>query len=156
MSYLTEAALNKAETVKRLKSKGWTIRAIMQCYPFFAEWGIRRASRVVMVQVPDITLTNKQLITLYDAVKSGGDIEVIAEKVGISLEACEDLGAAVSLFIRMISNRVEQRQFKLMVLALAAGNTVNKAAAQSGIPYATVNKFFKEVFRARPIELCAL
>lgn len=153
MGYLIDAVMNPKETVKRLKSKGWSTAALMQFYPFFSECAVVRHSRQESAIPPTFKINNTGLLKLYDVVADGGDVEALAEKLGITLEECEDLGFVITKIMRMRSREMTYSTFKNMLIMMTNDIIPMEIARQLGANYNDVLKFQREVYRARKVSL---
>ena len=153
MGYLIDAVLNPKETVMRLKSKGWSTAALSQFYPFFTEYAVTRYSRRESAIPSTFKINNTGLLKLYDVVAEGGDVEALAEKLGITLEECEDLGFVITQIMRMRSREMTYSTFKKMLIMMTNDIIPMEIARQLGANYNDVLKFQREVYRARKISL---
>lgn len=153
MGYLIDAVMNPKETVKRLKSKGWSTAALTQFYPFFTDYAVTRHSSQVKAIPPTFKINNTGLLKLYDVVADGGDVEALAEKLGITLEDCEDLGLVITQIMRMRSREMTYSTFKKMLMMMTNDATPSAIARQLEAKYSDVLKFQREVYRARPVKL---
>lgn len=152
MSYLSDLTMDKKGTVKRLKEQGWSHQAIYQVYPMLSQHAVTRNNKVAVDRNVEMCLNNKQLVALFVAVRDKYDVEKLAEKVGVAVDAVETFGVAVSLIYKMVQKSVTVLQFEVMLRSIAAGDSANKASVMSGISYAMVNKFTLGVYNARPCE----
>lgn len=153
MGYLIDAVMNPKETVKRLKSKGWSTAALTQFYPFFTEYAVTRYSRQESAIPPTFKINNTGLLKLYDVVADGGDVEALAEKLGITLEECEDLGFVITQIMRMRSREMTYSTFKKMLIMMANDTNPSNITRQLEANYSDVLKFQREVYRARSVSL---
>lgn len=153
MTYLVQAILNPKTTVKRLKEKGWSRPAITQFYPSFSEYSITRYTNLSRVLPAEIKLNNKQLIDLFNVIDAGGDIEALANKIGMKLEDCEDLGNMITVLMRLRTRHLNKSKFKKLIGFIGLGMPLNQIAKQIEMSYADVKTFYREVYCARPIEL---